>query len=85
MLEIPSTGVILAVPSNALSQHMEKCEIHMRIIPRKMLNEQVASFSLNSATVVELLPAGLSFQRPVRLSLPHCLVLQQTRERKARI
>lgn len=85
VLEIPNTDVVLIVPPKALPEGMEQCEMHLRIIPRGLLKEQLTSFSSNSSAIVELLPDSLSLQCPARLSLPHCLVLEGTGDRKARI
>ncbi|KAJ8019338.1 NACHT, LRR and PYD domains-containing protein 6 [Holothuria leucospilota] len=83
-LEISNTSIMLVVPPNALPADKEEHEIHMRYIPRRSVEDQVKCFSSNSTAVVEILP-NLSLQHPVRLSLPHCLVLQQNLERKAKI
>lgn len=85
VLEIPSTGVVLMIPRNAFSDDTQHCEILLRIIPREIITDQADNFSSNSSTVIELLPDSLKFQRPVRLTVPHCLVLQGARERKVRI
>ncbi|KAJ8019334.1 Protein NLRC5 [Holothuria leucospilota] len=83
-LEIPNTDVALIIPPYALPDHMEHCEIRVRIIRTELIKEG-GFFSSNSSTVLELLPNNLKFQRPVRLTLPHCLVLRETGERRARI
>ncbi|KAJ8034782.1 Netrin receptor UNC5B [Holothuria leucospilota] len=85
VLEIPNTSVTLMIPPDCLPEDMEHCEMHLRIIPREITKEGVTLFSLNSSIVVELLPDSLKFRQPVRLTIPHCWVLQDTRERKARI
>ncbi|KAJ8039035.1 Netrin receptor UNC5D [Holothuria leucospilota] len=85
VIEIPNTGVVLMIPPDALPGCMKHLKIHMRITPRGEIIERETSFSSNSSTVVQLFPCSLKFLRPVRLTLPHCLVLQGTGERKARI
>ncbi|KAJ8023777.1 hypothetical protein HOLleu_36315 [Holothuria leucospilota] len=83
-LEISNTGILLVIPPNALPSDKDEHEIHMRYIPRRAVKDQVKCFSSNSTAVVEIFP-NLSLQHSVRLSLPHCLVLQQNLERKAKI
>lgn len=76
-VEIPNTGVELDIPPNALPEGMDECLIKIRIVPLHTLKERATCFSSNSSVVVELLPNHLSFQHPVRLTLPHCLQLRK--------
>ncbi|KAJ8039542.1 Netrin receptor UNC5D [Holothuria leucospilota] len=84
MLEISNTGIALVIPPYALPADKESHRIQMEYIPRSTVKDQFQVFSSNSTAVVEILPA-LSLHCPVRLCLPHCLVLQQNLERKAHI
>ncbi|KAJ8034178.1 Protein NLRC5 [Holothuria leucospilota] len=83
-VEISKTGILLVIPPNALPADKEEHEIFIRCILRRSVEDQVKCFSSNSTAVVEILP-NLSLLHPVRLSLPHCLVLQQNLKRKAKI
>lgn len=79
---IPDTRVCLEVPKNALeSERM----IEMRIASHHFGNESQQLFSKNSAAVVELLPSDLRLLEPVKLTLPHCLVLKEGSQRRAKI
>ncbi|XP_071842480.1 uncharacterized protein [Apostichopus japonicus] len=82
VLEIPDTGVSLEVPPGALEKDQL---IQMRIIPYNFQGDSDLSFSSNSSVVVELLPSHLKLLKPVKLTLPHCLVLKKGCEWKAKI
>ncbi|XP_071843374.1 uncharacterized protein [Apostichopus japonicus] len=82
VLEIPDTGVSLEIPPGALEKDQL---IQMRIIPDNFQGDSDLSFSSNSSVVVELLPSNLKLLKPVKLTLPHCLVLKKGCEWKAKI
>ncbi|XP_071842482.1 uncharacterized protein [Apostichopus japonicus] len=82
VLEIPDTGVSLEIPPGALEKDQL---IQMRIIPYNFQGDSDLSFSSNSSVVVELLPSHLKLLKPVKLTLPHCLVLKKGCEWKAKI
>ncbi|PIK50183.1 hypothetical protein BSL78_12934 [Apostichopus japonicus] len=82
VLEIPDTGVSLEIPPGALEKDQL---IQMRIIPYNFQGDSDLSFSSNSSVVVELLPSNLRLLKPVKLTLPHCLVLKKGCEWKAKI
>ncbi|KAJ8034173.1 Netrin receptor UNC5D [Holothuria leucospilota] len=84
ILDISKAGIMLVIPPNALPADKDEYEIQMRYISRRTVKDQSRCFSSNSTAVVEILP-DLTLEHPVRLSLPHCLVLQQNVERKAKI
>lgn len=71
-MHIPDTGVELDIPTGATQG---KVLIEMIILPFDKLDAPVSTFSSNSSVAVELLPNKMEFQRPVRLTLPHCLKL----------
>ncbi|PIK55871.1 IMD-like protein [Apostichopus japonicus] len=82
ILEIPGTGVILEIPCGAIEQ---ECLIQMRIIPISFQEESKPSFTSNSTVVVELLPDNVKLHQLAKLTLPHCLQLKKTGERKAMV
>ncbi|PIK39684.1 hypothetical protein BSL78_23474, partial [Apostichopus japonicus] len=82
ILEIPGTGVRLEIPCGAIGQ---ECSIQMRIIPISFQEESNSSFTSNSTAVVELLPDNLKLHQLAKLTLPHCLQLKNTGERKAMV
>ncbi|XP_071842509.1 uncharacterized protein [Apostichopus japonicus] len=82
ILEIPGTGVKLEIPCGAIEQ---ECLIQMRIIPISFQEESKSSFTSNSTVVVELLPDNLKLHQLAKLTLPHCLQLKNTGERKAMV
>ncbi|XP_071842439.1 uncharacterized protein [Apostichopus japonicus] len=82
VLEIPDTSVSLEIPPGALEKDQL---IQMRIIPYNFQGDSDLSFSSNSSVVVELLPSNLKLLKPVKLTLPHCLVLKKGCEWKAKI
>ncbi|XP_071843394.1 uncharacterized protein [Apostichopus japonicus] len=82
ILEIPGTGVRLEIPCGAIDQ---ECLIQMRIIPISFQEESKSSFTSNSTLVVELLPDNLKLHQLAKLTLPHCLQLKKTGERKAMV
>ncbi|XP_071843403.1 uncharacterized protein [Apostichopus japonicus] len=82
ILEIPGTGVRLEIPCGAIDQ---ECLIQMRIIPISFQEESNSSFTSNSTVVVELLPDNLKLHQLAKLTLPHCLQLKNTGERKAMV
>ncbi|XP_071843397.1 uncharacterized protein [Apostichopus japonicus] len=82
ILEIPGTGVRLEIPCGAIEQ---ECLIQMRIIPISFQEESKPSFTSNSTVVVELLPDNLKLHHLAKLTLPHCLQLKNTGERKAMV
>ncbi|XP_071835191.1 uncharacterized protein [Apostichopus japonicus] len=82
ILEIPGTGVRLEIPSGAIEQ---ECLIQMRIIPISFQKDSKSSFTSNSTVVVELLPNNLKLHQLAKLTLPHCLQLKNTGERKAMV
>ena len=82
VLQIPETDVKLEIPPGALKS---ECSIQMRIIPPCCHNETAFSFATNSSTVVELLPSNLKLFIPVKLTLPHCLILKKGCKWKAKI
>ncbi|XP_071843344.1 uncharacterized protein [Apostichopus japonicus] len=82
ILEIPGTGVRLEIPFGAIDQ---ECLIQMRIIPISFQEESKSSFTSNSTAVVELLPDNLKLHQLAKLTLPHCLQLKKTGERKAMV
>ncbi|PIK60336.1 hypothetical protein BSL78_02705 [Apostichopus japonicus] len=82
VLELPDTGVSLEIPPGALEKDQL---IQMRIIPYNFQGDSDLSFSSNSSVVVELLPSNLKLLKPVKLTLPHCLVLKKGCEWKAKI
>ncbi|PIK41542.1 putative netrin receptor UNC5B [Apostichopus japonicus] len=82
VLELPDTGVSLEIPPGALEKDQL---IQMRIIPYNFQGDSDLSFSSNSSVVVELLPSNLQLLKPVKLTLPHCLVLKKGCEWKAKI
>lgn len=84
LLEIEETDITLFVPPNALEESRPQCVIQMRVIPYGTCGAS-ASFSSNSSVIVELLPNDLRFQRPVELTLPHCLQLKKDVEYKAKV
>ncbi|XP_071842474.1 uncharacterized protein [Apostichopus japonicus] len=82
VLELPDTGVSLEIPPGALEKDQL---IQMRIIPYNFQGDSDLSFSSNSSVVVELLPSNLKLLKPVKLTLPHCLVLKKGCEWNAQI
>ncbi|XP_071842505.1 uncharacterized protein [Apostichopus japonicus] len=82
ILEIPGTGVRLEIPCGAIEQ---ECLIQMRIIPISFQEESNSSFTSNSTVVVELLPDNLKLHQLAKLTLPHCLQLKKTGDRKAMV
>ncbi|XP_071843408.1 uncharacterized protein [Apostichopus japonicus] len=82
VLELLDTGVSLEIPPGALEKDQL---IQMRIIPYNFQGDSDLSFSSNSSVVVELLPSHLKLLKPVKLTLPHCLVLKKGCEWKAKI
>ncbi|XP_071842536.1 uncharacterized protein [Apostichopus japonicus] len=82
ILEIPGTDVRLEIPCGAIEQ---ECLIQMRIIPISFQEESKSSFTSNSTVVVELLPDNLKLHQLAKLTLPHCLQLKKTGERKAMV
>ncbi|PIK47025.1 hypothetical protein BSL78_16115 [Apostichopus japonicus] len=82
ILEIPGTGVRLEIPFGAIEQ---ECSIQMRIIPSSFQEKSKPSFTSNSTVVVELLPDNLKLHQLAKLTLPHCLQLKKTGERKAMV
>lgn len=79
-LEIPNSGVLLEIPAKALN---ESYRIEMRIIPHCFQEGNYHTFASNSSVVIELLPENIKLLHPVRLTLPHCLRLKKTGQRKA--
>ncbi|XP_071842484.1 uncharacterized protein [Apostichopus japonicus] len=82
VLELPDTGVSLKIPPGGLEKDQL---IQMRIIPYYFQGDSDLSFSSNSSVVVELLPSNLKLLKPVKLTLPHCLVLKKGCEWKAKL
>ncbi|KAJ8032709.1 hypothetical protein HOLleu_26311 [Holothuria leucospilota] len=84
LLEIEETDITLLVPPNALEKSRRQRVIQMRVIPYGSCGAST-SFSSNSSVIVELLPNDLRFQRPVELTLPHCLQLKKDVKYKAKV
>ena len=81
-LEIPDTGVSLEIPPGALE---EEYLIKMRIITNHSDADSGFSFASHSSAIVELLPSDIKLHKPVKLTLPHCLVLKSGCDKKATI
>ncbi|KAJ8034681.1 Protein NLRC5 [Holothuria leucospilota] len=84
-VEIPDTGVKMDIPTHALPEVVDQCNICMKIIPPDVSDWSVTDLVSNSSVVVELLPNNLSFQQPFTLTLPHCLQLKKGVQHKAKI
>lgn len=84
-LKVGETGVQLEIPPDACPNDNKEYSVRIKIHPHNTFNEHAKCFEDQSTTVVEIQSNELQLQKPVKLTLPHCLVLRDEKKCKVRV
>lgn len=77
IITVSDTGVELEIPKNAFHDGSKDPLIEVKILPRRIYDDPPNCFEDHSTVMVEILPNNLQLKRPIKLTLPHCLIIRE--------
>ncbi|KAJ8018962.1 hypothetical protein HOLleu_42749 [Holothuria leucospilota] len=84
-ITIPNTEVELQIQPNSFLRDDEIHLITVKILPRRLFDKPASCFEDHSTVMVEILPNNLKLHRAAKLTLPHCLIFRDPKNRDVQI